>query len=211
MFAIFSQGFLLQASLILALGAQNLFVIDVGLKKNNHILAATICSICDVALILLGVLGVSALLVKTPIFKVGVGGVGALFLLYYSYLKLKESFFGIEMKKDGKTERLSKKLIILTTLSFTLLNPHVYIDTFFLVGGYSTKFESIKDKLTFGFGAGLFSMLWFYFLAYFSSRFSTFLTKEKNLKKVSFFTGLILAYLAYMLGFDAYRELINNL
>lgn len=209
MVSIFSQGFLLQASLILALGAQNLFVIDVGLKRNNHLLAATICSICDVALILLGVLGVSALLVKTPVFKVIIGALGALFLLYYSFLKLKEVVFGFDTKTDGESEKLSKKLVVLTTLSFTLLNPHVYIDTFFLVGGYSTRFESLNDKLTFGFGAGFFSVIWFYFLAFFSSKFSTILTKERNLKIVSFCTGILLAYLAYMLGYDAYNEYIK--
>lgn len=211
MFNVFSQGFLLQASLILALGAQNLFVIDIGLKKNNHILAATICSICDVALILIGVLGVSALLVETPSFKVVIGTAGTLFLIYYSLLKLKEAICGLDNRNSGNTELLSKKLVVLTTLSFTLLNPHVYIDTFFLVGGYSTKFDSLGDKLSFGLGAGFFSIIWFYFLAFFSSRFSNVLTKEKNLRLTSLVTGLILSYLAFMLGLDSYKEFINIL
>lgn len=210
MISIFTQGFFLQASLILALGAQNLFVIDLGLKRNNHLLAATICSFCDVILILLGVLGVSSLLVKTPIFKVLIGILGSLFLLYYAILKIKEASTKVDTQKNDKTVLLSKKLVILSTLSFTLLNPHVYIDTFFLIGGYSTKFDQTISKLIFGLGAGFFSIIWFYLLAFFSSKFSNFLTKENNLRRVSFCTGLILAYLAYMLGIDAYHEYMNS-
>lgn len=207
MFQIFIQGFLLQASLILALGAQNLFVIDVGLKKNNHILAATICGVCDVLLILLGILGVSAFLVRTPSFKIIVGIFGALFLIYYSFLKLKEAIKGVKIKEQTEEVTSSRKLIAIASLSFTLLNPHVYIDTFFLVGGYSTRFENLTNKLIFGIGAGSFSLIWFYFLAFFSSKFSHVLTKEKNLRIISLFTGILLSYLGIRLGMDSFQEI----
>lgn len=204
---LFAKGFLLQASLILALGAQNLFVIDVGLKKNNHILAATICSICDVILIMLGVLGVSAILVKTPSFKAFVGLIGALFLLYYAILKFKEVIYGIKEESRKNKGQLTKKMVIISTLGFTLLNPHVYIDTFFLIGGFSTQYKSINHKLSFGIGAGAFSIVWFYFLALFSSTFSNTLTKERNLRIVSLFAGLILGYLAFSLGRESIIDL----
>lgn len=205
----FMQGFLLQGSLILALGAQNLFVIDVGLKRNHHLLAATICALCDLALIFLGVLGVSALIVKSPIFKLIMGILGALFLLYYSVVKFREFLHSCGYTQTKETQLLSAKLIVLATLSFTLLNPHVYIDTIFLIGGYSTRFEELNDKLIFGLGAGSFSTLWFFFLALFSARFSNLLTKEKNLKIISLTTSLILAYLAIRLGQDSYHEYLS--
>ena len=169
--SIFTEGFILQASLILALGAQNIFVINVGLKRNYHILAATICALCDVILILLGVLGVSALLVNAPIFKIIIGALGTAFLMYYAFSKLLEAYKGFSSKRMSESEQLSKKLVVMATLGFTLLNPHVYIDTFFLVGGYSTRFETLSEKLIFGLGAGAFSTIWFYFLALFSSKF----------------------------------------
>lgn len=202
---IFTQGFLLQASLILALGAQNLFIIDVGLKRNNHLLAATICAICDLLLIMIGVLGVSALLVKTDSFKVAIGLLGSLFLLYYASLKLNEAFRGSKKLPANEQTLVSKKVVVLTTLSFTLLNPHVYIDTFFLIGGYSTRFDVFSEKLIFGLGAGVFSALWFYFLAVFSSRFASILTNERNLRITSFITGVVLAYLAYKLGVESLK------
>ena len=204
---LFAKGFLLQASLILTLGAQNLFVIDVGLKKNNHLLAATICSICDVILIILGVLGVSAILVKTPSFKAFIGLTGALFLFYYAVLKFKEVVYGIKEESEKNKGQLTRKMVILSTLGFTLLNPHVYIDTFFLVGGFSTQYESIKEKLSFGIGAGAFSVIWFYFLAIFSSTFSELLTKERNLRVASLLTGMVLGYLAYPLGKESIIDL----
>ncbi|MBG60331.1 MAG: hypothetical protein CMJ16_07725 [Peredibacter sp.] len=200
---IFTEGFVLQASLILALGAQNLFIIEVALKRNHHLLAATICSICDMLLIILGVLGVSALLVKTAVFKVAIGMLGAVFLSYYALQKLIEAFKGVEMIDKQQSVLLPRRMVVLATLSFTLLNPHVYIDTFFLVGGYSTRFEAFAEKLIFGLGAGTFSTVWFFFLASFSSRFSDFLSKEINIRVTSFITGAILAYLAYGLGADS--------
>lgn len=206
---VFIEGFLLQASLILALGAQNLFVIDTGLKKNHHLLAATICAVCDVLLIVLGVVGVSAIIVKTPVFKVFVGTIGALFLLYYSALKLVEAYKGVEVKGEDASKKMSKRLVVMATLGFTLLNPHVYIDTFFLVGGYSTRFVELLDKLKFAFGAGFFSVIWFYFLAICSSKFSGSLTKEKNIRIASFITGIVLGILSIRLGLDSYYEFLD--
>ncbi|MFG1481572.1 LysE family transporter [Halobacteriovorax sp. HFRX-2_2] len=205
----FTQGFLLQASLILALGAQNLFLIDIGTKKKNHYLAAAICSVCDMALILLAVLGVSGMLVKTVEFKVGIGLLGASFLLYYAVMKLIDSVKGVKETQESKKFALSRRIVILTTLSFTLLNPHVYIDAFFLIGGYSTRFDLVQHRFLFGLGAGVFSIVWFYFLVTFSSKFSHILTKEKNLRISSLATAIVLGYLAHKLGTESVTEFIQ--
>lgn len=206
---IFFQGLVLQASLILVLGAQNLFLIDVGLKRNHHFLAATICAVCDLALIMLGVLGVSALLVNILELRIAMGLIGASFLLYYAALKFKEVIYGADLSEAKSEGRLSKKAIVLATLGFTLLNPHVYIDTFFLIGGYSTRFGVFSERIVFGLGAGVFSIIWFYLLALCSSRFSQTLKQERNLRIIAGVTGLILAYLALSLGWEAARELLN--
>ncbi len=207
----FTQGFLLQASLILALGAQNLFLIDIGTKKKNHFLAAAICSVCDMALILLAVLGASGYIVKTIEFKVAIGLLGASFLLYYAVTKFAESIKGVKTNKNDQKFALSRRIVILTTLSFTLLNPHVYIDAFFLIGGYSTRFDLVQHRFFFGLGAGVFSIVWFYFLVSFSSKFSHILTKEKNLRITSFATAIILGYLAHKLGTESVSDFIKIL
>lgn len=204
---IFTQGLLLQASLILALGAQNLFVIDVGLKRNNHFLAATICAICDVLLISIGIFGVSGLVVSSPLVKIIIGGVGTLFLIFFCLIKLKEVIMGISQNNKVNRGLFTKKQIILATLSFTLLNPHVYLETVFLIGGYSTRFPVMTEKLLFWGGAGFFSVIWFYFLAGFSSRFSNLLSNERNMRICSFITFIVLSYLAIRLGQDSYNEL----
>ena len=204
---IFTQGLLLQASLILALGAQNLFVIDVGLKRNNHFLAATICAICDVLLISIGIFGVSGLVVSSPLVKIIIGGVGTLFLIFFCLIKLKEVIMGISQNNKVNRGLFTKKQIILATLSFTLLNPHVYLETVFLIGGYSTRFPMMTEKILFWGGAGFFSVFWFYFLAGFSSRFSNLLSNERNMRICSFITFIVLSYLAIRLGQDSYNEL----
>ena len=84
MIGIFSQGFVLQASLILALGAQNIFVLNSGLRKEHHLLVALVSSVCDTTLIFIGVLGVATFFVQFPILKMGLGVVGIVFLLWLS-------------------------------------------------------------------------------------------------------------------------------
>jgi L-lysine exporter family protein LysE/ArgO len=88
----FIEGFLLQASLILALGAQNLFVLESGLKRQRHLLVALICSICDTVLIAVGVAGAASIFVQVPSLKICSGALGVLFLIYYGVKKILEGF-----------------------------------------------------------------------------------------------------------------------
>lgn len=206
MVSTFLEGLLLQASLILALGAQNLFIIDISLKENYHYLAAAVCAVCDVILIFIGVLGVSVLIVKSFYFKLIVGVFGVVFLLYYAILKLKQAFSQGEIHKSVQFKRLNKKKTVLTALSFTFLNPHVYIDTFFLVGGSSARYSGQTLKIMFGAGAGTFSVIWFFSLALCSSLLSKTLSNEKNERILSLITGVILGYLALKMGVDVYSE-----
>lgn len=203
------QGFLLQLSLILALGAQNIFVLEMGLKRRYHYMVAGICSFCDIILVLVGTLGVSRLISSISELKIIVGVIGVLFLLYYGVIKIKDFLVVPKNEKSNKFNVFSRKKVALMALSFTLLNPHVYIDTFFLIGGYASKFDTQAQKIYFAVGAGSFSFLWFYFLSAFSSRFSNFLTKESVSKWVSLITGVTLIYLSYKLGLDSYGEIIS--
>lgn len=201
---LFIEGFLLQASLILALGAQNIFVLESGLKKQRHVLVATVCSICDAILILIGVIGAATLFVKVPLLKIIFGTIGVLFLSFYGFKKLKEAFDNKINVHEEQIGLSSIKKVILLSLGFSLLNPHVYLDTIILIGGYSAKFKSLSERFIFGSGAASFSALWFFGLAIFAGLMSTILKNPRNMRIVSIISGIILLILSFKLGSDVY-------
>lgn len=198
---VFVEGFLLQASLILALGAQNLFVLDSGLKRQRPLLVASLCSLCDLVLILLGVLGAATVFVQYPALKITFGFLGCAFLLYYGVLKLREAWNPEPVLQTTMVAHTLKQTI-LATLGFSLLNPHVYLDTVVLIGGYSSQFEQWQQRLAFGSGAGACSILWFFGLALIAASFSRLLHNPRAMRAVSLMSGIILLSLAFILGRD---------
>jgi L-lysine exporter family protein LysE/ArgO len=203
MLGIFLQGFLLQASLILALGAQNIFVLNSGLRRQRHLLVALVCSICDTLLVFVGVLGVATVFVQFPLLKIGLGLVGVGFLFFYGLLKLKEAYKGAEISLDS-AQATSARQAVVTSLGFSLLNPHVYLDTVVLVGGYSSKFLLASERFYFGAGASVFSTIWFFGLALLASLGSRLLKSPKAMRIVSLVSGVILIVLAVKLGLDVW-------
>jgi L-lysine exporter family protein LysE/ArgO len=201
--SIFIQGFLLQTSLILALGAQNVFVLNSGLHKQRHLLVALVSSVCDTFLIFVGVIGVATFFVQYPLLKIGLGIVGVGFLLFYGIVKLNEARKDIEISQSSQQVSTIKQTI-LASLGFSLLNPHVYLDTVVLIGGYSSKFGSLVERFYFGFGASSFSTIWFFGLALLASLVSRFLKNPKAMRIVSLVSGIILLLLGLKLGSDAY-------
>ena len=197
------QGLLLQASLILALGAQNIFVLNSGLRRQRHLLVAFVSSICDALLIFVGVLGVATFFTLYPVLKIALGVVGVGFLLSYGLLKLYEAKNGFEISQSS-TQTTTIKQTVLTSLGFSLLNPHVYLDTVVLIGGYSSKFNQMSERFYFGSGASLFSIIWFFGLAMLASFGSRLLNNSKAMKKVSLLSGMILICLAIKLGSEVY-------
>lgn len=205
----FLEGFLLQASLILALGAQNLFVLESGLKKQRHLAAALVCSVCDALLIAVGVLGAASIFVQVPLLKILFGVAGVAFLFYYGVLKSQEGLFSSEAQTVKSETASDLKRVVLLSLSFSLLNPHVYLDTVVLIGGYSAKFSELPDRGVFGLGAASFSTLWFFGLAIFASYMGRFLQNSRAMKKVSLVSGIILLVLSWKLGRDVYKWIMS--
>lgn len=169
------QGFLLGGSLIVAIGAQNAFVLSQSLKHNHEWLIASICLACDAVLILLGVLGLPYL---APLFSAQVllglkwlmTILGALVLVYYGYLSFR-AMLRHDILHESLQKPLSKRQAVLTTLSLTLLNPHVYLDTVVLVGTVAnTRFP--ETAAWFALGACLASFCWFYGLTAFAKLLS---------------------------------------
>lgn len=200
----FFQGFFLQASLILALGAQNIYVLNSGLHRQRHFLVALLSALCDMTLILIGVLGVASIFAQVPLLKIGFGIVGVGFLGFYGFLKLKEASSQSASSHNGFSISSLNQTII-TTLSFSLLNPHVYLDTIVLLGGYSTKFHDIFDRFLFGLGASLLSFIWFFGLVGLASYGNKLINNQFAMKLISSLSGLVLISLSIKLSVEVWR------
>lgn len=201
MIVAFFEGLVLQASLILALGAQNLFIIDSGLKKRRPLLVAVVCSICDTGLIFLGVFGTAVVLTQFPFFKMVLALSGIGFLAYYGILKISESFSPVSIQQVQISAETARQ-VILASLGFSLLNPHVYLDTLVLIGGYSTQFNQISIRFSFGAGAAFVSVVWFFGLTTLATLASSLFSKPAAVKRLSFASGALLLVLAAKLVFD---------
>lgn len=196
------QGLILQASMILVLGAQNIFVLNSGLRKNNHLWVALISTICDTLLIMLGVLGASTLFLSVPLLKIALGILGVCFLFYYGFGKLKEARSNPQSLAAGDNQSQSLRQTILATLGFSLLNPHVYLDTIVLIGGFSTQFSVLQERIAFGLGASTFSLIWFFGLSISASQASACLNRPNTMRWIAVTSGVILIYLSLKLGLD---------
>ncbi len=187
----------------MALGAQNIFVLNSGLLKQRHLLVATISSLCDTVLIFVGVLGVASLFLQVPLLKIGLGTLGVAFLVIHGLKKLYEAYQGSALPQTSSAG-ISSRQAIATSLGFSLLNPHVYLDTVVLVGGYSAQFAQLQQRFTFGLGAAVFSALWFFGLALAAAAARRFLFHPRTMRFVALFSGLLLLWLAWKLGADVW-------
>jgi len=170
-------GFFTGLSLILAIGAQNIFVIEQGLKKQHVFLVCLVCSISDLILIFLGIFifeFFSKYFNSTIelIFNIAL----VIFLIHFIYSKIKD--YNIAVNFDTDVTSITGFNILLKTLGFTYLNPHVYSDTVFFLGNFSKNFI-ISQKILFGIGASIASFLFFFLIGYLSKYLSKYATKQK--------------------------------
>ena len=174
-------GFFTGLSLILAIGAQNIFVIEQGLKKQHIFIVCLVCSISDLILIFLGIFLVHFFVQYfNSIIELIFNILLIIFLIHFIYLKIKSFNFKIDL--NNETKKISKFNIFLKTLGFTYLNPHVYSDTVFFLGNFSKNYL-LNQKILFGIGASIASFLFFYLLGYLSNYLSKY-AKNKNIWKV---------------------------
>ena len=193
-------GFLTGLSLILAIGAQNVFVIEQGLKKQYVFLVCLICSISDLILIFLGIFlfeYFKTYFTKNVelIFNILL----FIFLIYFIYNKVRSLYKSSEIKFENST--LSLKNIIAKTLGFTYLNPHVYSDTVFFLGNFSKNFL-INNKYFFGIGASIASFLFFFSLGYLAKFFSNYLINSNAWKVINFFIIIFMTVLSSYVFMD---------
>ena len=209
MVSLFTEGLLLQAGLIFALGPQNIFVLEAGVNKEHPLGASVTCFFSDLLLIMIGVAGAGSIFSSFSQLKILIGVLGVIFLAYYGLSKifLPQGIFDIQ--ESSKIKSGLKKTILLA-LTFSLLNPHAYLDAFILIGGYSVKYQNLGDRLILGFGAAIFSLLWFLILTQASSWMKPLLSNVKSLRIITASCGLVLVLLSFRLGLDVYDWIIKG-
>ena len=151
-------GFLTGLSLIVAIGAQNAFVIRQGLLRSHVLLVVIVCSVSDALLIILGTGGLGKIVQSNPDLLTFIRWFGVAYLTWFGIKSLRSAFKENQLLATGQAE-VSWKRILTTVLALTYLNPHVYLDTVIFVGSIANQFEG--DKWFFALGASIASVVWF--------------------------------------------------
>ena len=193
-------GFVTGLSLIFAIGAQNIFVIEQGLKKQYIFLVCFICSISDLILIFLGIFLFEYFKIYfTQNIELIFNILLLIFIIYFIYSKIRSLYNNSELRLENN--KLSLKSIIIKTLGFTYLNPHVYSDTVFFLGNFSKNFL-ISQKYFFGTGAFIASFLFFFSLGYLAKFFSNYLVNSKAWNIINFFIIIFMTILSSYVFLD---------
>ena len=188
-------GFFTGLSLILAIGAQNIFVIEQGLKKQYVFLICLICSVSDFILIFLGIFLFQYFgdLFNTTL-ELILNILLFIFLVHFIYGKISIEKNKINLNQEIKNISLSG--IITKTLAFTYLNPHVYSDTVFFLGNFSKSLLMV-DKYYFGIGASIASFLFFFLIGYLSKLLSKYLQSALIWKRINLFIIIFMSIIAF--------------
>ena len=187
-------GFITGASLILALGPQNIFVIEQGLKKEFIFIVCLICSLSDLLLIFLGIFIFYYFEnLFTPLIEFILNLLLLIFLIYFIWDKICTEINKLNI--SSKKTKYSLSPVIFKTFGFTYLNPHVYSDTVFFLGNFSKNF-ALKQKIFFGLGASVASFIFFFVLGYMSQHLSNFLKTEKIWKIINMMIVIFMSFLA---------------
>lgn len=198
MFFALIKGFATSTSLIIAIGAQNSFVIRQSLLNNHLLLTALICSIIDAFLISLGVLGVGGMISEFPKVMEFFKYFAIIFLFFYGSFSLKSSFAPRSIEQRQNESASSKKKTIGILLALGLLNPHAYLDTVVLLGSIASQ-QAVSDQIYFGVGAITASFVWFFSLTYGARLLAPLFFKPISWKVVDIFSATVMWGIAYSL------------
>ena len=194
----FLPGFFAGLSLIVAIGAQNAFVIRQGLTRQHVLVVVAICALCDAALIALGIAGLGAIIQGLPWLLEVIRWFGVAYLTWFGIKSVRSAFKNEVMDvSGGQTHSLAK--VVTSVLGFTLLNPHVYLDTVILLGSISNQFAD--NRWTFGFGAMLASVVWFSSIGFGAKAASRFMSKPFFWRVLDIAIACIMFSIALFLAF----------
>ncbi|XDK47232.1 arginine exporter ArgO [Kosakonia cowanii] len=197
---------MLGAALILPLGPQNAFVMNQGIRRQYHLMTALLCTLSDVALICAGVFGGSALLMQSPWLLALVTWGGVLFLLWYGFGALKTAFSRDIDLENAETLRQGRGQIIATMLAVTWLNPHVYLDTFVVLGSLGGQLAEMP-KRWFALGTISASFLWFFSLALLAAWLAPRLRTATAQRVINSLVGLVMWFIALKLAVEGVNHL----
>ncbi|RRJ82378.1 LysE/ArgO family amino acid transporter [Aestuariirhabdus litorea] len=191
-------GLGLGASMIIPIGAQNAYVLTSGLRRRYPFWVATLCAVCDLVLILVGVMGVGTLVSSNPLWiQVACWG-GALFLAWYGGLSLRSALQPQQLR-ESSIPLSSLRSVLAGALAVTLLNPHVYLDTVVVLGSIGGQYQG-DERLYFALGAVCASLFWFYGLGLGAARLAPWLDRPLVWKLVDIGVWLLMWFLALKLA-----------
>lgn len=191
------SGALLGASLIIAIGAQNAFILRQGLLRSHIFVLCLICASSDALLIAAGVAGLGTLVSHSPLLIAIVTLGGATFLGSYAVLAFRRAWRPQAMQAGGGNG-LNLKAAIATCLAFTFLNPHVYLDTVLLLGSLSAAYQGTA-RLAYGAGAAAASFIWFFGLGYGARLLQPVFAKPAAWRVLDGIIGVVMSLLALSL------------
>ena len=199
-------GFITGLSFILAIGAQNLFVIEQGIRKNHVFLVTTICIVSDFLLIFCGIFLFYAIdeIINTWVnLLLNIALIAFLvFFIVNKFKSLNQPIASIQFKKEPRNK------ILFQTLAFTFLNPHVYSDTVFIIGNLSKSYQILSQKILFGLGAGLASLFFFYLIGYGAQALRGYFLNPKIWR---FINLAIIIYFCILVMVVLYKDIIKTI
>lgn len=196
--SIFFKGFGIGSGLIVAIGAQNAFVLKQGLKQQYVFWLCLICALSDSILIACGVLGFAEIMTASPILITVAKYLGATFLLVYGAKAFYAAFKTTQSMNLDSSQKQTLTQALVTCLAFTWLNPHVYLDTIVLIGSVATQLE---DKVSFALGSIFASWVFFFSLGYGARLLKPLFTNPKAWKILDFIIGCVMWSIAITLLF----------
>ena len=198
MLSIALEGFAISLGLIVAIGAQNAFVLRQGLIRSHIFVVCCICAISDATLIAAGVLGVGARLAKYEQGAFWISMAAIAFLVVYGILRVKSALDpqAMSISKNGE-DNLST--VVFTTLAFTWLNPHVYLDTLVLLGSASSRYDG-PEREFFGIGAALASFIFFFSLGYGARLLSPLMENPKAWRYIDGGIAIVMFTIAFTIA-----------
>jgi L-lysine exporter family protein LysE/ArgO len=194
------EGFGTSAGLIIAIGAQNAFVLKQGISKNYVFVTAALCFILDAILITLGIAGFGKLLTANALLLSCARWGGAAFLLYYGFRSFRAVFKSESLTIDVGGHKPNLQQTLISIFALTLLNPHVYLDTVILVGSIGSQFQG-SERLFFLIGAIAASFIWFFGMGYGARYLAPFFKKPIAWKILDFMIGCVMTLIALTLIF----------
>jgi L-lysine exporter family protein LysE/ArgO len=200
--ASFTTGFAVSATLIVAIGAQNAFVLRQGIRREHVAPTVLFCVLADLVLIGAGVAGLAKLLGEAPALTTTLTVAGAAFLLWYGVSAIRRAMKPQFLQASGGSERLSLRRVLTQAAGFTFLNPHVYLDTVLLMGTVGAR-QALDGRIAFVGGAACASAVWFTGLGFGARLLAPIFARPTAWRRLDTLVGLTMITLAAILVWQA--------